>query len=56
MHLCTNFGWNQITIYGVMIDFHVKKVKVCHAYRINHWNKLDETWHVDGVTIVGVPF
>ena len=23
---------------------------------VNHWKELDETWHVDGVTIVGVPF
>jgi len=27
-HLCTNFGWNPIKIYGVMIDFsHEKKVE-----------------------------
>ena len=27
-----------------------------HAYRINHWKELDETWHVGAVTIIGVPF
>jgi len=29
---------------------------VYHAYKISHWKKLDETWYVDGVTIIGVPF
>jgi len=43
-------------IYRVMIDFLCKKrLKVFHAYRVNHWKELDETWHVGGVTIVGVP-
>jgi len=56
-HLHTNFGWNLIKIYGVMIDFLCKKrSKVCHAYRVNHWKELDETWHISGVTIIGVPF
>ena len=27
-----------------------------HAYRVNSWKELDETWHVGGVIIVGVPF
>ena len=40
-----------------MIKFlHEKRLKVCHAYKVNHWKELRETWHVDGVTIVGVPF
>jgi len=52
-HLCTNFGWNPIRIYGVMIDFLCEKG---HAYRINHCKELDETCYVDGVTIVGVLF
>jgi len=55
-HLHTNFGWNPIKIYGVMIDFYIKMSKVCHAYRVNYRKELVETWHVDGVTIVGVPF
>ena len=57
VHLCTNFGWNPIKIYGVVIDFlHKRRLKVCYAYRVNHWKELDETRHVGGVTIVGVPF
>ena len=53
----TNFGWNLIKIYGVMIDFSCeKRSKVCHTYRVNHWKELDETWHVVGVTIVEVSF
>jgi len=56
-HLLTNFGWNLIKVYGVMINFSCKKrSKVCHAYRANHWKESDETWHVGRVTIVGVPF
>ena len=44
-------------IYGVTIDFARKRrSKVCHAYRVNHWKELDDTWHVGGVTIVGVLF
>jgi len=40
-----------------MIDFlHKKRSKVCDAYRVNHWKELDETWHVGGVNIIGVPF
>jgi len=40
-----------------MIDFSYKnRSKVCHAYRVNRWKELVETWHVDGVIIVGVPF
>ena len=26
-HLCTNFGWNPMKIYGVMVDFTEKKVE-----------------------------
>ena len=33
-----------------------KRSKVCHAYRVNYWKESNETWHIDGVTIVGVPF
>ena len=56
-HLRTNFGWNPIKIYGVIIDFLRKKgSKVCHTYRVNRWKELDEIWHVGGVIIVGVPF
>jgi len=56
-HLRTNFGWNPIKIYGVIIDFlRKKRSKVCHAYRVNRWKELDESWHVGGVIIVGVPF
>ena len=45
-------------MYGVMIDFFLreKRSKVCLTYRVNHWKELDKTWHVDGVTIVGVIF
>ena len=40
-----------------MIDFSCEnRLKVWHAYKVNHWKELDETWHVNGVTIVGVPF
>jgi len=40
-----------------MIDFSCKKrLKVCHTYRVNCRKELDETWHVGGVIIVGVPF
>jgi len=39
-----------------MIDFSCeKRLKVCYAYRVNHWKELVETWNVDGVTIIGVP-
>jgi len=56
-HICTNFSWNLIKMYGVMSDYlRKKRSKVCHAYTINHWKELDETWHVGEVTIVGVPF
>ena len=56
-HLCTNFGSNLINIYRVMIDFFAQKMlKVCHAYRVNHWKELDETRYVGGVIIIGVPF
>jgi len=55
-HLRTNFGWNPIKIYEGMINFLPKKrSKVCHAYGVNHWKELDETWHKGGVTIVRVP-
>ena len=51
------FGWNPIKIYKAIIDFlYEKRSKICHTYMVNHWKELDETWHVDGVTIVGVPF
>jgi len=57
VHLHINLDWNPIKIYGVMIDFLCKRrLKVCHAYRVNRWKELVETWHVGGVTIVGVPF
>ena len=40
-----------------MIDFLHKKSKVCHAYRLRKLlEELVETWLVDEVTIVGVPF
>jgi len=40
-----------------MIDYSCKeRLKVCHAYRVNHWKELDEAWHVGGVIIVGVHF
>jgi len=40
-----------------MIKFSRKKrLKVCHAYRVNRWKELVETLHVDGLIIVGVPF
>jgi len=40
-----------------MINFSCKKrSKVCHAYRVHHQKELVETWHVDGVIIMGVPF
>ena len=43
--------------YLPMINFlHEKRSKICHAYRVNYWKKLDETWHVGGVTIIEVPF
>jgi len=57
VHLRTNFGRNPIRIYRVMINFlHKKRSKVCHAYRVKRWKKLDETWHVGGVIIIGVDF
>ena len=43
-------------IYEFIIDFSHKKSKVYHAYRVNHLKQLVETWHVNGVTIVKVPF
>jgi len=53
-HLCTNFDWNPMKIYGVMKDYpHKIRSKVCHAYRVNC---LQEIWHVDGVTIGAVLF
>ena len=52
-HLCANFGWNLINIYGFLCT---KRSKVCNAYRVNHWKELDETWHVGRATIIGVPF
>jgi len=36
-----------------MIDFYCK---ACHTYRVNRRKELVETWHLDGVTIVGMPF
>jgi len=30
--------------------------KVCNVYRVNQQKELDETWHVGGVIIIGVPF
>ena len=34
----------------------VKRLKVCHDYRVNRLKELVETWHVDGVSIASVPF
>ena len=31
-------------------------LKVCRDYRVNCWRELVETWHVDEVTIIRVPF
>jgi len=42
--------------YEAMINFCVKRSRVCHAYRINHSIEFVETWHVDAVTIVRMPF
>ena len=53
VHLCTSFGWNPIKIYIVMIDFSCKKGQ---RSGVNRWKKSFETWHVDGVIIIGVPF
>ena len=33
-----------------------ERSKVYHAYKVNHWKELVETWHLDGGTIVGLPF
>ena len=56
-HLRTHFGWNSMKIYGVMTDyFHKKRSKVYHAYRVNRRKELLETWHVDGILFVGMPF
>jgi len=54
-HPHTNFGYNLIKIYGVIIDFSHKKVKglSCLQGKLLEEKK---TWPVDGVTIVGVPF
>jgi len=57
-YLCTNFVWYPIKIYGVMIDFSLKirlKRSVMPT-KVNCWKESDETWHVGGVAIVGVPF
>jgi len=35
---------------------HKRRSKVFHAYRVNCWKEFVETWHVDGITIVEVPF
>ena len=44
-HLRTNFGWNPIKTYGVMIDFSRKRrSKICHAYRVNRWKNLAFRW------------
>ena len=57
VHFCKSFDWNPINIYGVMTTFSSKiSQRSCHAYKVNHWKELDENWHVDGVTIVGVLF
>ena len=40
-----------------MINFScLKRSKVCHVHRVNQRKELDKTWHVGGITIVGVPF
>ena len=56
-NLSTNFGRNPMNIHRVMTDY-VRKIrlKVCHAYRVNHLEEWVENWYVDGVTIVGLPF
>ena len=56
MHFHKDFGMTPMKIYQVMIAFWVTKSEVCHAYRVNRWQALVKNWHVDGVTIVGVPF
>ena len=55
--LCTNFGRNPMNIHGVKTDY-LRKIrsKVCHAYRVNSFEKSVENCYVDGATIVGVPF
>ena len=55
-HPFIDFGWNLIKIYGVMTNFSHKRLKVCTSCRLNHWKELVETWHVNVVIIIGVPF
>ena len=54
-NLSTNFGWNLMKIYWVMINFLLKiRRKVSHTYvRPQEWV---ETWHVDITTIIAVHF
>jgi len=42
-HVHTNFGWNPIMLRSYDRFFAEKRLKVCHAYRVNHWKELDET-------------
>ena len=39
-----------------LTDFTYKSSKVWHAYRVNCWMELVKIWHVDRITIIGVPF
>jgi len=40
-----------------LLNFFVqKRLKVCYAIRINCQKELVATWHIDGITIVGVSF
>ena len=42
-------------IYGVVIDFSCNKVKGLSCLQGKPLEELVETWHVDGVIIVGEP-
>jgi len=39
-----------------VVDCACKKSKASYAYKVICWKELVEAWHVDGATIIGVPF
>ena len=56
VHLHTNLGWNLTKRFTVIMEFLHKKLEglSCLHYRADGYK--EESWHLDGVTIVGIPF
>jgi len=57
VNLSSYFGVNPIKFSRVMTNcLHKTRLICCHTYKVNHCKGQVKTWHVDGVTIVGVHF